>query len=224
MPERVGYPSVWRPSPNFDQRRPNFVILHDTADDTVDQALRTLTDPLRKVSAHYLIGRDGTVFQLVDEQARAWHAGESQWGGTTDLNSISLGIEIDNNGHEPYPDAQITALLVLLADVGERYHIPPANYLGHGDVAPRRKVDPGAYFPWSTLAQHGFGLWCDAPLPDAPATLDMTLALQALGYDISSPPAAVRAFKRHFMQEEVTDEWTDDDDRMLGCLLSRKYE
>jgi N-acetylmuramoyl-L-alanine amidase len=115
----------WQPSPNFDQRRPNFVILHQTTSDNVVRALATLTDPQRKVSAHYLIGRDGAVLQLVDEAARAWHAGDSRWGAMGDLNSASIGIELDNTGEEPFAEAQITTLLVLLGDPRERYWILP---------------------------------------------------------------------------------------------------
>src|SRR5258706_14697731 len=109
LPARADVPLEWRPSPNFDERRPNYVIIHATSDDTAEDALRTLTDPQRKVSSHYLIGRDGTVYQLVDERARAWHAGESQWGPDTDINSGSLGIELDNNGREPFSNVQISA-------------------------------------------------------------------------------------------------------------------
>jgi N-acetylmuramoyl-L-alanine amidase len=107
----------WQPSPNFDERRPNFVILHATSNDTAERALATLTDPAKRVSAHYLVGRDGAIHQLVDERARAWHAGESWWGGLADLNSASIGIELDNNGEEPFAGAQIAALLDLLADI-----------------------------------------------------------------------------------------------------------
>src|SRR3972149_1333212 len=120
LPLTTSVPMQWQPSPNFDERRPNFVIIHATSNDTAEQALRTLTDPVRRVSAHYLIGRDGRIYQLVDERARAWHAGESKWGATTDLNSVSLGIELDNNGDEPFPDAQISALLTLLNDLTDR--------------------------------------------------------------------------------------------------------
>jgi N-acetylmuramoyl-L-alanine amidase len=105
------------------------------------------------VSAHYVIARDGTVYQLVDERARAWHAGDSLWGGMTDLNSASLGIELDNNGAEPFPDVQISALLALLTDLQQRYRIPARNFLGHADIAPKRKGDPSPYFPWQLLAQ-----------------------------------------------------------------------
>lgn len=221
LPPPVGGPAQWRPSPNFGERKPNFVIIHATSDDTVDEALHTLTDPLRQVSAHYLVGRNGDVFQLVDERARAWHAGDSKWGADTDLNSVSLGIELDNNGDEPFPDVQISALIALLDRIQERYHIPAANYLGHADIAPRRKVDPSGYFPWARLARHGYGLWCDPPLPAPPAEMDTTLSLRALGYDVSDPDAAIGAFKRHFMQEEAATDLTDLDRSMLNCLLSQ---
>ena len=221
MQQRAGGGSQWRPSPNFDERRPNFVIIHATSDDTADQALRTLTDPQRQVSAHYLIGRDGAVYQLVEERARAWHAGESKWGADTDLNSASLGIELDNNGDEPFPDIQIAALLTLLKGMQERHRIPAANFLGHGDVAPRRKVDPSRFFPWATLARQGYGLWCEPPLPEPPADMDATLALRALGYDVTDRAAAVQAFKRHFVQDETATEITERDRDVLYCLLSK---
>lgn len=150
--------ALWRPSPNHDLRRPNFVVLHQTSNNSVDRALATLTDPQREVSAHYLVGRDGTVIQLVDENRRAWHAGKSWWGGSTDLNSASIGIELDNTGEEIFAEAQIAALLTLLDELRIRYRIPWFNYLAHGDVAPARKVDPSRLFPWRRLAEHGFGL------------------------------------------------------------------
>ncbi len=220
--QRAGIPTQWRPSPNFDERRPNFVILHHTSDDTAAQALRTLTDPARSVSAHYLVARDGTLYQLVDERARAWHAGTSKWGSDTDVNSSSLGIELDNNGREPFPEAQISALLALLADIESRYRIPRTNFLGHADVAPRRKVDPSGYFPWKTLADRGFGLWCDPPFPDSPPPLEDRVQLQALGYDVSDLGAAIQAFKLHFVQDGDTRVLTDRDRSLLRCLLEQK--
>ena len=186
------------PSPNFDERRPDLVVIHHTSSDSQQQALRTLTSPARKVSAHYLIGRDGQILQLVDERARAWHAGLSHWGGSTDVNSSSIGIELDNNGDEPFADAQIDALLVLLADLRTRYRLPAANFIGHADVAPARKADPSAWFPWRRLAEQGFGLWCDPPRPPAPEGFDLALALNALGYDPAAPDASRQAFLLHF--------------------------
>jgi N-acetylmuramoyl-L-alanine amidase len=221
LPQRAGIPTAWKGSPNFDERRPNFVIVHHTSDDNVDQALRTLADPLRKVSAHYLIGRDGKIIQLVDERARAWHAGESKWGAATDINSASLGIEIDNNGREPFADAQISALLRLLADIRERYRIPAANFLGHADVAPRRKTDPSGYFPWKTLAENGFGLWCDPPFPQPPLAFDAAAALRALGYDGGNPEAAIRAFKLHFLPDDLSSALTERSRALLYCLYQK---
>ncbi|MBE0624703.1 MAG: N-acetylmuramoyl-L-alanine amidase [Burkholderiales bacterium] len=221
LPQRAGIPTEWQASPNFNERRPNFVILHHTSDDTVDEALRTLADPLRSVSAHYLIGRNGTIIQLVDERARAWHAGESRWGADTDLNSVSLGIELDNNGREPFPDAQIASLLRLLADIKARYRIPSANFLGHADIAPGRKVDPSRYFPWKTLAEHGYGLWCDTPLAPQQQPIDEALELRALGYDTEDLAAAVRSFKLHFLPDDPAS-GLDEGARALLYCLARK--
>ncbi len=222
LPPGQGRGALWQPSPNFDLRRPNFVILHQTTNDNAATALATLTDPQRKVSAHYLVGRDGAVMQLVDENSRAWHAGESWWGGLTDLNSASIGIELDNTGDEPFAEAQIVALLALLDELRTRYPIPAANYLAHGDVAPARKVDPSRLFPWQRLAAHGFGLWCDAPPPAAPAGFDALLGLQALGYDIAAPAAARAAFRRHFMGSDADAELAPAEQALLSCLLQKK--
>jgi N-acetylmuramoyl-L-alanine amidase len=221
LPSGQGRSELWQPSPNFDQRRPNFVILHQTTNDTVAKALATLTDPQREVSAHYLIGRDGAVLQLVDEAARAWHAGESRWGGLSDLNSASIGIELDNTGAEDFAEPQLLALLALLDELRARYRIPPANYLAHGDVAPTRKVDPGRRFPWARLAAHGFGLWCDAP-PPAPAGFDAPLGLRALGYDMAVPAAAHAAFRRHFLAQDGDAELAPEEQAVLYCLLQKQ--
>jgi N-acetylmuramoyl-L-alanine amidase len=220
-PRRAGIPTDWQASPNFGERKANFVIIHHTGDDSVDQALATLTNPLRAVSAHYLIGRDGKILQLVDERARAWHAGESRWGANTDINSASLGIELDNNGHEPFPDAQISALLALLADIKERYQIPGANFLGHADVAPRRKDDPGRLFPWKTLADRGFGLWCDPPYPAPREPFDAAAGLRAIGYDTGDAEAALKAFKLHFLPHEASSAWTVEARALLYCLAGK---
>lgn len=212
-------PAHWQSSPNFDVRRPGFVVLHQTSNDTAARALATLTDPDKKVSAHYLIGRDGTVHQLVDERVRAWHAGASFWGGLTDLNSASLGIELDNTGDEPFAATQIAVLLDLLADIKQRYRIPAANFIGHGDIAPTRKVDPSRHFPWKLLAARGFGLWCDAPAAPPPA-FDARLGLRALGYDIADFSAAVRAFRRHYAGDDAAGEMTEPDKAVLYCLVN----
>jgi len=209
------------PSPNFDIRKPDLVVIHHTGDATLDGALRTLTSTLRKVSAHYVIGRDGRIVQLVDERHRAWHAGVAWWGGLTDINSVSIGIELVNNGHEPYADVQIAALLTLLADLRGRYRIPVANYLGHADVAPGRKVDPSAWFPWETLAQQGFGLWCDpASLLPPPEGFDLATALTALGYNPATPEASRAAFLLHFAHAAPLGDWQQK--ALAACLLRQR--
>lgn len=224
LPVGQGRGASWQPSPNFDQRRPTFIILHQTTSDSAAQALATLTDPVRKVSAHYLIARDGEVMQLVDESARAWHAGESRWGGMSDLNSASIGIELDNTGDEPFAEPQIAALLNLLDDLRTRYRIPAANVLAHGDVAPTRKVDPSRLFPWSRLAQRGFGLWCDALPTSAPGGFDANLGLRALGYDVAVPAAARAAFRRHFLTQDGDGELAVGEQALLHCLLNAPRE
>ena len=221
-PERIGSPSAWVASPSYNDRRPNYVVLHHTSDDTAEDTLRTLTDPLREVSSHYLIGRDGKIYQLVDERYRAWHAGESNWGADADLNSSSIGIELDNNGREPFPPAQVDALLRLLGDIKLRYRIPTANFIGHADVAPGRKTDPSAHFPWRRLAQDGYGLWCDPPFPAAAATFDAELGLQILGYDLSNRDAAIRAFKLHFVPTESSATLLASDRDLIYCLLDAR--
>ncbi len=219
---RASVPYQERPSPNFDQRRPNFVIIHHTSNDTAERALSTLTDPVRRVSAHYLIARDGTIYYLVDELDRAWHAGDSYWGGSRDLNSASIGIELDNNGEEPFAGPQIESLLLLLADLQARYKIPASNFLGHGDVAPTRKTDPSAYFPWRRLAERGFGLWCAPPYPEIAEAADTATLLAALGYDTRDLNAAIAAFKRHFVPQDASSEMTEEDRTLLVCLIAKK--
>jgi N-acetylmuramoyl-L-alanine amidase len=211
--------SAWDPSPNFGVRRPNFVILHHTGDDSASESISTLTDPRLQVSAHYLIEKNGRIVQLVDERLRAWHAGVASWGSVDDLNSVSIGIELDNNGAQPYPEPQIAALLELLADLHERYKIPRQNVLGHADVAPRRKVDPGRLFPWRRLAQAGFGLWCDPPYPGAPPGFDGLLGLRAFGYDTRDPEAALASFRLHFEPDGGGQKETQDERDQLFCLL-----
>lgn len=214
-------PAVQYPSPNFNERRPGFVILHHTSDSNAKDALGTLTRSSAEVSAHFLVARDGTLYYLVDELKRAWHAGPSYWGGEIDMNSTSIGIELDNDGVEPYAVAQLEALMTLLADLKVRYRIPVANFLGHGDIAPGRKVDPGINFPWKRLAERGFGLWCEPPYEPVPANLDAGSLLGVLGYDLSRLDAAIGAFNRHFagIESRVL---TEENRARLNCLVMRK--
>lgn len=216
-----GLPAQIRPSPNFDQRRPNYVVLHHTSNTKAEDSLRTLTAPTPGVSAHYLIDRDGRLYYLVDERQRAWHAGESYWAGQRDLNSASIGIELDNDGCGPYAEPQIAALLVLLADLKARYKLPATSFVGHGDIAPGRKVDPSALFPWKHLAESGFGVWCDPPYPSVPAGADTALLLQSFGYNVWNLDAAIAAFKRRFVPDDPSTQMTEKDRSVLYCLVQQ---
>jgi N-acetylmuramoyl-L-alanine amidase len=208
---------AWVGSVNFGIRKPNFVILHHTAQNSSDQTLKTFTIARTQVSAHYVIGRDGKIFQMVNDYLRAQHAGVGKWGNDTDLNSSSIGIEIDNNGNEPYPEAQIKSLLEVLTAVKKRYNIPVANFIGHADIAPTRKPDP-SNFPWKVLAKKGFGFWYDDVLLMPPADFDTTAALRIIGYDIKNLSAAITAFKRHFVQTDITPVLTPVDKLILFNL------
>lgn len=196
--------ATWAPSPNYDQRRAGLIVLHYTGEGSTAEALRTLRtgNSGGPVSAHYLIGADGHIYQLVADAQRAWHAGPGRWGALADVNSGSIGIELANDGHAPFAPAQIGSLLRLLGDLTTRLHIPPSQVIGHEDMAPARKIDPGPQFPWQQLADAGFGRWPRAPLLDPPPGFDPWLALQALGYAVDPPPAqraaVVRAFHHHF--------------------------
>ncbi|HEX5487774.1 MAG TPA: N-acetylmuramoyl-L-alanine amidase [Rhodanobacteraceae bacterium] len=194
--------ATWVPSKNFDIRAPQLVVLHFTDQDSVAQSLDTLrtANSGGPASAHYLIGRDGHVYQLVSDTMRAWHAGGGRWGTITDVNSASIGIELDNNGHVPFPPAQIASLIRLLTNLTTRWHIPHAQIIGHEDMAPSRKNDPGPLFPWAKLADAGFGLWPDPGFDrlDPPPGFNPWTALAAIGYSLDDPQAAVRAFHNHF--------------------------
>ena len=195
-------PSAWVGTVNFGIRKPNYVIIHFTAQDSVQQTLKTFTITSTQVSAHYVLAKNGTVFHMVNDYLRANHAGVGKWGSVTDMNSCSIGIEIDNNGSEPFTDPQINSLLLLLAQLKKTYNIPQANFIGHQDFAPKRKPDPGPLFPWQKLAQHGFGYWTDNILELPPENFDYAIALRLIGYDTSDINAAIVAFKRHFVQTD----------------------
>jgi N-acetylmuramoyl-L-alanine amidase len=194
------------PSPNFDERGlpVTMVVLHYTGMQDAASAIARLTDAEAKVSAHYLIAEDGQIIQMVDEDQRAWHAGRSYWRGITDINSASVGIEIVNPGHEwgyrPFPVAQIDALIPLLKAITLRHKITRGNVVGHSDVAPARKDDPGELFPWERLAKLRLALPSPTKNLMDPHWTDggFLLALERFGYDVADPLAAIRAFQRRF--------------------------
>lgn len=213
------------PSPNFDARvrPPDMIVLHYTGMKTGEAALDRLCDPTAKVSAHYLVEEDGRVFSLVPEERRAWHAGKAFWKGDTDINAVSVGIEIVNPGHEfgyrDFPDAQIEALIELITDIRSRWTVPDERILGHSDVAPDRKEDPGELFPWKRLAEAGHGLWVESgAAPGAPLSegdegagvFAMQAGLTRLGFDCApsgkfdaETATTIRAFQRHWQQDRI---------------------
>ena len=219
------------PSPNQGERRgfarPDCIVLHYTGMATAKGALDLLRDPKSEVSSHYFIDEDGTIFQLVPESRRAWHAGVGIWKGERDLNSASIGIEIVNPGHHgalpPFPEAQIAATIALLRDIALRHAIPPERILAHSDIAPARKRDPGERFPWDALSQAGIGHWVPPaeifgpPLfrdkEEGPPirALQAMLALYGYGVEITGvydqpTRTVVAAFQRHFRPEKVDGE------------------
>jgi N-acetylmuramoyl-L-alanine amidase len=216
-------------SPNWNERKlpVTMAVLHYTGMQSADEALARMCDPEAQVSAHYMIDEDGIVTSLVPEDKRAWHAGQSYWRGVTDVNSASVGIELVNPGHEhgyrPFPEPQMDALLPLLADILDRHDIPRANVVGHSDIAPARKDDPGEYFDWERLGELGLAL----EIPRAKMNLfydnpgAFYLAMERFGYDITEGRAAVRAFQRRWRPAIIDGEI---DGEIGGILLELLLE
>jgi N-acetylmuramoyl-L-alanine amidase len=219
-----GTKSTWVGTTNFGLRKPNFVIIHHTAQNSCEQTLHTFTVHHSKVSAHYVICKDGTVHHMLNDYLRAWQAGVSSWGNNKDINSSSIGIELDNNGFESFPAAQINSLLILLDTLKSRYRIPTANFIGHSDIAPTRKVDPNVNFPWQLLSQRGFGLWYDdTTMINVPPGFNDLQALRIIGYSIKDTSATIAAFKRHFEMQDSSKTLNDADRKILYDLME-KYE
>ena len=219
------------PSPNFDERDAaiSMVVLHYTGMQDAESAIAKLCDPEAKVSAHYLIAEDGRVVRLVAEEKRAWHAGRSYWRGVQGVNACSIGVEIVNPGHEfgyrPFTGKQMEALLPLLSGIVQRYQIPPANVVGHSDVAPARKEDPGELFDWALLARHHLAIARPTRNLVDPQWTDggFLLALERWGYDVRDAAKAVIAFQRRF-RPELLDGEIDGECRaiLLQLLLDRE--
>lgn len=221
---------VETPSPNFNDRQlpVSILVMHYTGMQTAAAAIERLTTPEGGVSSHYVVNEDGVVLRLVDEGKRAWHAGLSYWRGITDVNSASIGIEIVNPGHEfgyrPFPDEQIGAVVRLTADILKRHHIPRANVVGHSDIAPARKQDPGELFPWDKLAQLQLALARPHATTDPEWTDSAFLiALERFGYSVADKLAAVIAFQRRW-RTQLIDGTIDGQCRaiLLQLLLDRE--
>lgn len=217
------YAGEWVGTTNLSIRRPNFVIMHHTAQNSCEQTLQTFTLPRTQVSAHYVICKDGTVHHMLNDLLRAHHAGVSKWGNTTDLNSSSIGIELDNNGFEPFAEAQMKSLLILLDRLKKAYSIPTSNFIGHGDIAPTRKNDPNWRFPWKTFSEKGFGFWwSDTTNVQVPANFDYLSAIRIIGFDIKDTNAAIIGFKRHWLQD--TTRGLSEAQLKVLYQLSKKYQ
>ena len=206
---------IHRPSPNCGARPAGaaieMLILHYTGMASAAAALDRLCDAAARVSAHYLIDEDGAIFRLVDEAMRAWHAGAASWHGATDINDRSIGIELVNPGHEfgyrDFPDAQMSVLEDLAKDILDRHPIPARNVVGHSDVAPGRKTDPGELFDWRRLAAAGIGLWprdsVEGGEGEEVGAEKVSGMLSAYGYDVTDEAEAAVAFQRHFCPETL---------------------
>lgn len=209
---------------HFDVRKPSFVMIHHTSQASLAQTIRTFQLAHTKVSSHYVIGRDGRVVQMLNDYLRGWHAGRGKWGNITDMNSVSIGIELDNNGSEPFPDAQINSLLVLLDTLKTKYSIPQKNFIGHADFAPGRKDDPNVFFPWQLLAERGFGIWYNPDhLTTPPMNFNPIDALKLMGYDMTRPEAAIKSFKRKFVKSDLSGVLTERDKAILYDLYRKFY-
>jgi N-acetylmuramoyl-L-alanine amidase len=214
---------IARPSPNFGPRRegltPDLVVIHYTAMACVDDALERLCATAHEVSAHYLVSRDGRLWQLVDEEMRAWHAGSGRWAGRSDLNSRSIGIELDNSGAFPFPEPQMQRLELLLSGILRRWRIPPAGVIGHQDFAPDRKGDPGRRFDWRRLALAGLAAWPEPGTPTAPDETCFLNNAATFGYPVEAGLApvldAVRARFRPYATGPL-----DRDDMALAAGLA----
>lgn len=223
---------IQRPSPNKNSRI-LFIVLHYTAMDTAEAAIQRLSDPTTEVSAHYVIDVDGTIYQLVDDAERAWHAGISFWDGHVGLNDTSIGIEIANPGDVPFPDAQMAAVKALSLQLMAKHKIRASYVVAHSDIAPDRKQDPGEQFDWKGLADSGIGVWATPAKVDydksaAWQDADVANNLSKLGFDSKfSLKILVTAFQRHFHQEVfatpaavgIADAETK---ARLACLIRRK--
>ena len=217
------YADNWVGTTNLSMRRPNFVVIHHTAQNSCDETYRTFTLPRTAVSAHYVICRNGTVQHMLNDLLRAHHAGVGRWGNVSDMNSSSIGIEVDNNGSEPFPEAQMNSLIELLGRLKRGYNIPQANFIGHLDWAPGRKVDPSRLFSWQTLAEKGFGFWYDTTGVEVPVDFNAVQALRIIGYNVNKPEIAIQSYKIHYVPGDTTNVINDADKKILIDLV-KKYQ
>ena len=210
----------WIGTTNFNMRKPNFVIIHHTAQNNCDQTLKTFTSPKSQVSAHYVICKEGIIYHMLNDYLRAWHAGVAQWGNVTDVNSCSIGIELDNTGFESFTEPQMQSLEKLLQALKDKYAIPQQNFIGHADIAPKRKNDPNINFNWEDLSKKGFGIWYgDTALLNLPIDFNAMNALRIIGYDTRDSAAVVRTFKRKYLKREDNTPLLNTDLKVLYAVM-----
>jgi N-acetylmuramoyl-L-alanine amidase len=215
----------WAGTTNFNMRKPNMVVIHHTAQNSCEQTLKTFTIAKTQVSAHYVICEDGTVHHMLNDYLRAWHAGAGQWGNITDVNSSSIGIELDNDGYESFKEPQILALEKLLTHLKKTYTIPTANFIGHADIAPTRKNDPNVNFDWERLAKGGFGKWyADTNNIKVPADFNPYHTLRMIGYQSSDSLAVNRAFKRKYTKQDNSEVLNESDHKILYAVWRALWE
>lgn len=220
--DSIGTPDFPVGTIHFNLRKPHYVILHHTAQNSCTKTIETFTSPAREVSAHYVICKDGTVHHMLNDYFRAWHAGVARWGSIADINSVSLGIELDNNGYDSFPAPQINALIVLLNKLKVTYNIPAHNFIGHADIAPTRKQDPNRFFPWKMLSEKGFGLWPkDTTALVLPQGFNALINLRLLGYDVKDSLAAMQAFRRHYTSLEHGGSLSTEEQKILFSLVNQ---
>ena len=210
---------IWYPSPNFGARRnglqPSLVVLHYTAMTSAAAALERLCDPVFEVSAHYLIGGDGRLWQMVAEDQRAWHAGVGEWAGLADVNSRSIGIELDNRGDHPFSHRQMATLEDLLPQIMQRWAIPPEGVIGHSDMAPGRKIDPGRHFDWARLAAQGLAASAQNEAVERVSIAAFRAAAQRAGFTAKSDDATLLQAVRLRYRPWATGVLTAED---IACL------
>ncbi len=213
-------------SPNYDERRPetpiDMLVIHYTGMESAEAAIERLCAPTSKVSAHYLIDEDGSVMQLVEEDYIAWHAGESYWRGHGDINARSIGIELVNPGHQfgyrPFGESQMRRLETVALDIARRHMIPARNVVGHSDIAPRRKEDPGELFDWYRLFEFGVGVWPERASPCPMEEEEATALLESFGYETTDFAATLKAFQSHFRPANIDGKLDAETAGIIKCL------
>jgi N-acetylmuramoyl-L-alanine amidase len=210
----------WIGTTNFGMRKPNFVIIHHTAQNSCAKTINTFINDSTQVSAHYVICKDGSLHHMLNDYLRAWHAGIGKWGNLTDINSSSIGIELDNNGVDSFSIDQLRTLQDLLSILKKKFNIPTANFIGHADIAPGRKIDPNIHFPWKQFAENGYGQWYgDTTNLMVPDHFDPLIAFRIIGYDISKPTATQQAFRQHFLGSAMEGVLTEAEKKVLYALM-----